>query len=496
MTLRSRFIIFLALFCFAVVMNILAANYYSSYQVGRAVRAFENSFAENAVLDATQAAVDAQRAMLREAFEGRRPPQEVAQTLREGDIEIRAYLDRLMRSTPEIMSGLTQRYAAYCKTVEQFVVAADQPDWLGQLDPDFEGSYRRRYQALTSGITGLHDLRRRAGATSAAAVNVGRVLSAMAAAELLILVVTLSLFSRWILKPIAEIRLATEQIAGGNLEYRLQLPQGDELGALGEEVNRMAGSLAVAQRELKQQERLAAMGEMVSVVAHNIRNPLAGIRATAQTSMHAFEADSPARGQQERIIKSVDSLEQWLKELLHLNRPIDLRLERTSIDELFADLIQIFLPATQRKQVTIDYAPHQPDQNIEVDRQHFVQAVASILDNAIEASPAGSGIRIETGQGSVGAREFFIEISDAGSGVPETLRRAIFDAHFSTKPGGTGIGLSMAKKIIEAHSGRISVAAGQSHDPALPAGAVFRITLPHRHNGGEVKHHGEPGHRG
>jgi signal transduction histidine kinase len=216
---------------------------------------------------------------------------------------------------------------------------------------------------------------------------------------------------------------------------------------------------------------------MVSVVAHNIRNPVAGIRATAQTCMREFEPGSATHRQQERIIKAVDSLEQWLKELVHVNLPIELTLKDTSIDELIADLQQIFQPASQRKNVSIDYAPSRAHLQVPVDHRHFVQAIASILDNAIQAAPTGSAVDIRTGRAGECGDRFFIEISDSGSGVAENLRKKIFEPHFSTKAGGTGIGLSMAQKIIEAHSGRLSLVAcnGQTSDAA---GATFRIEIP------------------
>ncbi len=115
-----------------------------------------------------------------------------------------------------------------------------------------------------------------------------------------------------------------------------------------------------------------------------------------------------------------------------------------------------------------------------VDHRHFVQAIASILDNAIQAAPTGSAVDIRTGQAGARDDRFFIEISDCGTGVAENLRKKIFEPHFSTKAGGTGIGLSMAKKIIEAHSGRLSLVACNGKTSAA-VGATFRIEIPIRH---------------
>jgi signal transduction histidine kinase len=197
--------------------------------------------------------------------------------------------------------------------------------------------------------------------------------------------------------------------------------------------------------------------------------------------MREFEPGSATYRQQERIIKAVDSLEQWLKELVHVNLPIELTLKETSIDELIGDLKQIFLPASQRKNVSIDYTPSRAHQQVPVDHRHFVQAIASILDNAIQAAPTGSAVDIRSGQAGDRDNHFFIEISDSGPGVAENLRKKIFETHFSTKAGGTGIGLSMAKKIIEAHSGRLSLVAcnGELTDAV---GATFRVEVPLRNH--------------
>jgi signal transduction histidine kinase len=135
------------------------------------------------------------------------------------------------------------------------------------------------------------------------------------------------------------------------------------------------------------------------------------------------------------------------------------------------------MPASQRKNVSIEYAPLRSHLQVPVDRRHFVQAIASILDNAIQAAPTGSAVDIRTGWAGEREGHFFIEISDSGPGVAENLHKKIFEAHFSTKAGGTGIGLSMAKKIIEAHSGHLSLVAcnGKSADAV---GATFRIEIP------------------
>lgn len=489
MTLRTKFIIVLLLLCAAVGINIAAAVYYSEFRLGRAGDIFRTTYEPAIVVRYGLDTVKELNGVINEAY-------------RSGQFE------PAQRANASAFVQVLRSIAGRLKKYDHVLERIGDPKQLQELLSGHEGlileglsgsvesgsavlsdSFKQRYLADYGALQELLerwelDLNRSqfdrdAKMAQESAVKLYYVLFGMGLAEIAALVITFSFFRLWMVKPIGAIRTATEQIAEGNLDYRLTGLSNDELGALGGEVNHMAAALAVAQSELKQKERMAAVGEMVSVVAHNIRNPLAGIRATAQSCLHELEAGSAVSLQQARIIGSVDSLEQWLKELLHLNRPLELKIERISVDDVVADLKQIFQPSTQRKGIEIDYRPAGPGQSIGVDRQHFVQALASILDNAIAASPPSAVVGIRTGRKGAAQSGFFIEISDAGPGVPEGICRQIFDPYFSTKPGGTGIGLSMAKKIVEAHAGTLSVGNGSAGGGA-ERGAVFRIEIPDR----------------
>ncbi len=488
MTLRTKFVVVLFAFCLAACLNIAGAVYYSNFQLAKATAAFEESpeiYKAITIVDVTFRALREQYDILLETFERRSVDAEQYKRIESLAHVIRRVPTRLSESAYLFANAsdvreLEKRLAAHGSFVLDYLERRSSEDHVEDLR-SIEDQFRSEYRFLKGQLLGLQGTLHRFPSRDA---NLARdatvmyyVLFGVVLAEIATLMVTFSLFRNWMLKPIEAIRVATEQIAAGNLEYRLEESKTDELGALAREVNHMAASLSVAQKELKQKERMAATGEMVSVVAHNIRNPVAGIRATAQTCLHDFEPDSVTYRQQQRIIQAVDSLEQWLKELLHLNRSIELNIEPTSIDELVTDLRQIFHPASQRKNVAINYAPAYPQQLIAVDRQHFVQALASILDNAIEAAPPGSEVDIRTGQTGPGRDGFFIEISDLGTGVPEALRGQIFEPYFSTKQGGTGIGLSMAQKIIEAHAGKLSTRQGNGRT-AEHIGATFRIEIP------------------
>jgi signal transduction histidine kinase len=487
LTLRTKFVVVLFMFCLAACLNMAAAVYYSSFQLAKATDVFDESLAFHRALSITDLSFRAlmdQREGLRNMFQEDQLDAAQVERTRERAYALRYWSTRLAEPG-FLFAELTDidqfggDLSAHASSVLKYIEQRSSPGADAELSP-FEESYELKHKSLANRLlqlqTELRDSPKRQANVARDATVMYFVLFGVVLAEIAALMVTFAFFMKWMLRPIQDIRGAAEQIAAGNLAYRLDESENDELGALAREVNHMAGSLSAAQKQVKQKERAAATGEMVSVVAHNIRNPVAGIRATAQTCMRDYGADSATYRQQDRIIKAVDSLEQWLKELVHVNLPIELTLEETEIDELFSDLQQIYQPASQRKNVSIEYVPSRAHLRVPVDRRHFVQAIAYILDNAIQAAPTGTTVGIQTGHTGAPGDRFFIEISDSGAGVDEKIHRRIFEPHFSTKAGGTGIGLSMAKKIIEAHSGHLMLVTSNGK----PDGATFRIEIPIR----------------
>ena len=476
------------MFCLAACLNMAAAVYYSRFQLAKATDVFGESpaiyRARTIVVLAFESLMD-QHALMSDSFEQTQLDAAGVEQIRFEVHTIRRLSGKfgepgfLFAETTNTVK-LRKDLSAQASSVLDYLQGRSAGMGRAQVG-EFSKAYEVNHKALKFELLALQaelsDSPQRQINLARDATKMYFVLFGVVLAEIAALMVTFWFFMKWMLRPIQAIQGAAEQIATGNLAYRLDESENDELGALAREVNHMAASLAAAQKQLKQKERAAAMGEMVSVVAHNIRNPVAGIRATAQTCLRDFEPGSATYRQQERIIKAVDSLEQWLKELVHVNLPIELTLEEAGIDELIGDLQQVFLPASQRKNVSIDYAPSRSHLQVPVDHRHFVQAIASILDNAIQAAPTGSTVNIRTGPAGDRDDRFFIEISDSGPGVAENLGKKIFEPHFSTKAGGTGIGLSMAKKIIEAHSGRLSLVACNGQTSAA-VGATFRIEIP------------------
>ena len=288
---------------------------------------------------------------------------------------------------------------------------------------------------------------------------------------ILLAAIGLQLANHWILRPIDRVREATEQIGQGNLDYRLDGNRRDEFGTLSRQVNFMAGSLAEAQQQLVQQERLAAIGEVASTIAHNIRNPLAGIRATAQSSMHELDPDSEACQQQMRIIETVDAFSGWLKDFLSVDRVVDVRLGPVDPTGLIQRVVTVYAANAERRQVQMSIEPVPASVKLYVDARHIEQALAAVVGNAIDASPDGGTVRIwlEVPPDNGGCA--ILAVSDSGSGIPNDMLDRVFVPYFSSKPGGTGIGLYQTRKIVEAHQGQIEFVTGAT-------GTTFSLKLP------------------
>jgi signal transduction histidine kinase len=214
---------------------------------------------------------------------------------------------------------------------------------------------------------------------------------------------------------------------------------------------------------------MAAVGEMASAVAHNIRNPLAGIRATAQSAMRDLPARSPLAQQQHNIVHTIDSFDRWLRDFLRASQPIELNLEPTSVSELIERLVRVFQPSADQKKLRIRCDADQTGP-VNMDSRRVEQALAALLDNAIEVSPPAAEIHITAHQDQ--QHNLTMSILDQGPGVPPAYQDRLFAPRFTTKSSGLGMGLFLAKKVIDAHGGTLSLEQGEQ------SGTMARIRLP------------------
>lgn len=296
---------------------------------------------------------------------------------------------------------------------------------------------------------------------------------------------------RWAVKPVARLRLAAERLGAGDFAHRIEIEGRDEIAQLSGEVNHMAATIARMQTERIERERLAAVGEVVRRIVHNLRNPLAGIRGLAEYTRGEVAPNQDLREAQDRIMRTVDRFEQWLSGLLSATRPLDLSTGETPPASWLLGIVEMHRPAANAKGILLALDASNAPEVARFDARHLEQALVALLSNAIEASPRGGAVSVVAKRSLDSGDSWEIEVADQGPGVPGELRDQIFKPYFTTKPGGSGIGLAVAYQVITQHGGRITVgeparngqlaaeaAGAPPKHPGMGPGAVFRVVLP------------------
>jgi signal transduction histidine kinase len=286
----------------------------------------------------------------------------------------------------------------------------------------------------------------------------------------------LILLRRWVQKPVSALRKAAARIAQGDLQHRVPVRQRDELGLLSAEVNHMAQMVQVMQDERVERERLAAIGEMVRRIVHNVRNPLAGIRGLAEVTRLDLEKGSPDRENMDLIVSTVDKFERWLSELLDATSPSSIHPQQTDVKEWMSEIVDVHRSQAAARGITLELETSTAPGLASFDPKHLDHALSALVSNAIEATPEGGHVWV-TARRPHENGSWEVEVVDNGRGVPADVLPRIFDLHFTTKRHGSGLGLAMVQQIIKGHAGRISVRNGDSAHPER-CGACFVICLP------------------
>lgn len=314
-----------------------------------------------------------------------------------------------------------------------------------------------------------------------------RVLIFCGVLSLLTALLALMLVRRWVLLPVQDVRTAAAQISRGRYDYRIPVRGTDEIGALAGEVNQMASTIVDIQRQLVERERMAAVGELTRRIAHNLRNPLAGIRNLAELTRGDLPAQSDLAENQTRIVVAVDRFEAWLSELLYSTRPLELHSEWHAPGQILQHVVDSHRPLAQARGIRIELDISQAPPRVFVDAANLEHAVVSLVSNALEAAPPGGMVRIAARSTQVGKDEdrprdsdqaastatpWEVRVEDSGPGVDPGATDRIFLPHFTTKKHGTGTGLAIVHNVVTAHRGRIRVERSEL------GGAAFVMSLP------------------
>jgi len=275
------------------------------------------------------------------------------------------------------------------------------------------------------------------------------------------------IFARFVNKPVQRLTKTMWRVEEGDLDARVAVHGSDEMGRLAQNLNTMIEKLQTTKKEaeryhqelIRRADRMATLGELASGIAHEIRNPLAGIQGAMLILSEGFPKGDPRREVTEEIQKQIHKLERLVKDLLNYARPAAVSYFPTEINPLVEKMVSFFLTHRGEQHhcsVIRNYSANLPP--IMADPNALEQAFLNIVLNAQKAMPGGGTLTITT-KATLSEEGERVEITfeDTGVGISKENLRKIFNPFFSTRPDGTGLGLAITKKIIEQHGGTIDV---------------------------------------
>ncbi|HEX8909763.1 MAG TPA: ATP-binding protein, partial [Anaeromyxobacteraceae bacterium] len=250
-----------------------------------------------------------------------------------------------------------------------------------------------------------------------------------------------------------------------------QLAVAVENARLYEDLRRSYADLARAQDQLVRQERLAALGQLAAVVAHEVRNPLGVVFNSLGALRRAVPAQGDARMLLDIVGEEAERLNRIVGDLLDFARPSRPAVRPEPLGPIVEDALQAALAGDTRG-VKVERALPAELPHVPMDARLLRQALVNLVVNAVQAMGAGGGtLTVRARAERDGA---VLEIEDTGPGIPEDVRHRIFEPFFTTKAAGTGLGLAVVKRIVDDHHGTIETRR------ATAGGTVFAIRLPLR----------------
>ena len=281
-------------------------------------------------------------------------------------------------------------------------------------------------------------------------------------------------------RPLESLVEGTIRVAEGDLQHRIDIPPGDEIGELAANFNRMTSEilddrqkLEEASTKLLEAEKLATIGRLATALAHEIRNPLTAVKLNIQKIGQHPALNDLEREQVGIAETGIEHVEKLVKDILSYARAPQLHKDTFELENLLDDAMRFVEEHVKEKRVDLvrDYDQLRP---IEVDGDQLRSAFLNTLLNAIEAVSSRGVIHVRMHVQEADSRTWaVVSVEDDGAGIEADDLRSIFDPFFTTKSLGTGLGLTNARKVVELHGGRIEVAS----EPKV--GTTITIRLPY-----------------
>ena len=282
----------------------------------------------------------------------------------------------------------------------------------------------------------------------------------------------------FIQRPLIELQDKIAQLGEGDLNVSVRFARrNDEIGDLGRNFNRMVAQLRESREEIERlhrtqmsrAEHLATLGELATGLAHEIRNPLAGIAGVVEIVGRDLPPSSPARTVVKEVRQEITQINRILTDLLQTARPHPPEIRRSDLNTTVEHAVMLARQQALSKPIEIVLHKSSGLAEVEHDSDQMHQVLLNLLLNSIQAIEGQGKITVEV---ESRANSAAIIVADTGRGIPPEHLPNIFRPFFTTKGNGTGLGLSLARRIVEEHQGRIEVTSSPGH------GTSFVVLLP------------------
>jgi signal transduction histidine kinase len=261
---------------------------------------------------------------------------------------------------------------------------------------------------------------------------------------------------------VASLRLTAE---GGNLQKMDR-----QVGEILERVRDVVSQLQRQEREDLRAEQLAAVGQLAASIAHEVRNPLTSIKLLVGAALSGKAQKGLSDADLRVIHDEVDRLEGKVQSLLDFARPQEMMRQTANVAELVQQVVDLVKARMRQQSVSLNLDLPSEPLTAELDRNQFKGVLVNLFLNALDAMPGGGTLDVHLGRDARNQLE--LTVADTGPGIQTEVADQLFTPFFSTKPTGTGLGLSVSRRIVQAHGGSLTV----SNRPE--GGARFAIALP------------------
>lgn len=265
-----------------------------------------------------------------------------------------------------------------------------------------------------------------------------------------------------LLRPLVTLTEAADRFGRGEFHGKLGAVGQGELAALGQAFDQMSAELSRRQAQLVENERMAAIGQLAAGVAHELNNPIGIIRGYLKT-MSPEDSKESLKEELAILDEEASHCQRIAEDLLSYSRKGELHRERFDVKELVEQTVaRLVETSSSAKEIRVEL----DSARVHADRSRMRQVVMNLLLNALQVSEQ---VHV---RGALEGTDYIIRVSDRGPGIPEEERRRVFEPFHSTRKGGSGLGLSVALGIVQAHGGSIRV------ESAEGGGAEFVVLFP------------------